>query len=912
MRRFLSKLARSLRGAPAARAAHRVERRASLQVESLEDRRLMSISPTFAFARQPTTAVQWLLDPIQAKYQALGGTGSILGASTSGEMTTPDGSGLYETYQNGAIFSSATAGTHYIDGPVTSEYLALAGKRDYYGNPVQNLLGLPTADQTDQVYTLYRNFSFFTAGYRVANFQGGSIYWMQSTGAHVVYGGIGADYAATASQTDAYGNSVQGILGYPTGDETDVPGVSGARMQTFQGGAIYWSAAGTGAHAVFGAIGGDYAATASQTDYYGNSVQGILGVATGDETDVPGVTGARMQTFQNGTIYWTPDHGAHALYGGIGADYAATASQPDAYGNSVQGILGVPISDETDVSYAPGARMVTFQGGTIYWTADHGAHALFGGIGGEYTTTASEFDANGHVVQQVLGVPTGDETDVPGGRMEAFQGGTIYWSYAGTGAHAVIGAIGDKYNEKSGPYGFLGLPTTDEIVNNDGVGRHMEFTGGTIYWTADLGAHSVDGLILGMWSSFGREQSLLGYPVSDEYGNADGFAVSDFQNGSIVFRNDVGTHLSFSRGQLLGAINASEQDGVLDAGEFAFLQEVANDPNVYMTDANHNLLQKMIDGNVADAFFQGTAVGNLYPGAPSWMVEDLKQKWFEGADLPYASNQKFGQPGYQIYGYAPAAGPLFGPSGPSMNDVRQGLLGDCYFVGSLEAVALKHPDIIQSMITDNGDGTFTVRFYKSPNDQPGTADYVTVNRQLPVDQYGNLVFNGIGNAANSPTLPVWADLIEKAYAQVNEENWTAHDGTNSYNGIPGTTTGGINGGHGFDALNQITNWNSSWYVQGNWPWSGGNFADDVGNAYRLGLTVVLGTPGSVSDGRIAPNHQYVLLSVSPDNQTFVVANPWGHDNVQDAAGNYTGGLASAITVLTRDQFIANFNEFDDA
>jgi hypothetical protein len=33
-----------------------------------------------------------------------------------------------------------------------------------------------------------------------------------------------------------------------------------------------------------------------------------------------------------------------------------------------------------------------------------------------------------------------------------------------------------------------------------------------------------------------------------------------------------------------------------------------------------------------------------------------------------------------------------------------------------------------------------------------------------------------------------------------------------------------------------------------------------------------------------------------------VANPWGTDN--------QGG--SAITYLTRDQFIANFNEFDDA
>ena len=57
-------------------------------------------------------------------------------------------------------------------------------------------------------------------------FQGGAIYWSPTTGAHVVYGAIGAEYAALAHETDAYGRDVKLVLGLPTSDEMNVPGVS--------------------------------------------------------------------------------------------------------------------------------------------------------------------------------------------------------------------------------------------------------------------------------------------------------------------------------------------------------------------------------------------------------------------------------------------------------------------------------------------------------------------------------------------------------------------------------------------------------------------------------------------------------------------------------------------------------------
>ena len=399
------------------------------------------------------------------------------------------------------------------------------------------------------------------------------------------------------------------------------------------------------------------------------------------------------------------------------------------------------------------------------------------------------------------------------------------------------------------------------------MGRFNHFQFGSIYWTPDTGANSVDGAIRDEWASLGWERSLLGYPLTDEYVNADGFAVNNFQNGSIVYRGDVGIHLSFSRG-LLGGINSaitiSQAEGGMDQNAYQFLQTAADDPNVYMTEANHNLLHKMIDGNPANAFVKGAAVGNLYPGAPAWKVYDLEQKWFEGADLPYASYYTNTD---APYAYLPADGVLFGDEGPLGTDVVQGGVGDCYFMASLEAVAIKHPDIIQNMIADNGDGTYTVRFFQSGNNQPGVADYVTVDRSTPVDGATSRIRGSAARQSDPaavPYSPLWADLVEKAYAQVNQEGWIAQDGTDSYNGLAGAVNnggpndGGINGGHGDDALNQITNWYATSHSQGSLPWSGGDFADSVGDAYRNNLTVVVSTnQDSVSDSRLVNSHVYV-------------------------------------------------------
>ena len=107
-------------------------------------------------------------------------------------------------------------------------------------------------------------------------------------------------------------------------------------------------------------------------------------------------------------------------------------------------------------------------------------------------------------------------------------------------------------------------------------------------------------------------------------------------------------------------------------------------------------------------------------------------------------------------------------------------MGDCYLISSLGAIADSSPAAIQNMFVDNGDGTWTVRFYAN-----GTADYVTVNSQLPVTSQGNLIFDGYGLNSQSASNVLWIELAEKAYAQWNQTGKEGRNGQNSYAAIEG-------------------------------------------------------------------------------------------------------------------------------
>jgi uncharacterized protein with LGFP repeats len=301
------------------------------------------------------------------------------------------------SFQGGAIYWSPSTGAHVVYGAVAAKYNSVGGAAAY---------GLPTSDEA---------YVAGVPGVRVSNFQGGrDIYWSSATGAHLVYGAIDAAFVAAGTRLDAFSHTVRQVLGAPTSDERDVPGVPGARMNSFQGGVIYWSPT-TGAHAVYGAMLAKYIGAGGPTAY---------GLPTSDEGDT-GLPGLRHQSFQGGrAIYWSQSTGAHLVYGDILNEYVATTGEHDAFGRALFPLLGAPTSDEVNVPGVAGARMNTFQGGVIYWSQSTGAHVVYGAILAKYNSIGGP--------RSFLGLPTSDEMDnTGGGRVSYFQHGKIVWTSDG-------------------------------------------------------------------------------------------------------------------------------------------------------------------------------------------------------------------------------------------------------------------------------------------------------------------------------------------------------------------------------------------------------------------------------------------------------------------------------------------------
>jgi uncharacterized protein with LGFP repeats len=280
----------------------------------------------------------------------------------------------------------------------------------------------------------------------------------------------------------------------------------------------------------------------------------FLGQPLTDELGTPDGIG-RFNHFQGGSIYWTPETGAHEIHGLIRDKWGSMGFE--------RSLLGYPTSDELGTPDGIG-RFNTFQGGSIYWTPGTDAHEIHGAIRDKWGSMGFE--------RSLLGYPTSDELGTPDGigRFNTFQGGSIYWT-PGTDAHEIHGAIRDKWGSMGFERSLLGYPTSDELGTPDGIGRFNTFQGGSIYWTPKTGAHEVHGAILDKWASLGFERSLLGYPTSDE-ADAPGGRISHFEGGSITWTQSGGAVLSVPN----PAITLS---AVADQGRFIEVTGIRFTPN---------------------------------------------------------------------------------------------------------------------------------------------------------------------------------------------------------------------------------------------------------------------------------------------------------------------------------------------
>ncbi len=305
------------------------------------------------------------------------------------------------------------------------------------------------------------------------------------------------------------------------------------------------------------------------------------------------------------------------------------------------------------------------------------------------------------------------------------------------------------------------------------------------------------------------------------------------------------------RNDMIALLRNAEDGNVIDATEFADLKAIVANTALFGTlDYVDQLAADIVNGSIANAHYQGGTLGNLAANSSSTQLENLINKWFLGLDRPTAGGT-----------YRLASGQLF-VNGVAYTDVNQGQLGDCYFMASLAETALKNPNVITSMFTVNGDGTFTARFYYN-----GKAQYVTVDSYLPTDSSGHLIYSGMGNMYNNASNELWVDLAEKAYAQANELGFIrpglSGNGQNAY--------GAIESGYIYAALGQITGLATTPFTMTSTTNSFQTFV----NAFNAGKEIGFASMTSPQSSSVVGSHAYAVVGYNAANQTVTLFNPWG-------------------------------------
>lgn len=230
-----------------------------------------------------------------------------------------------------------------------------------------------------------------------------------------------------------------------------------------------------------------------------------------------------------------------------------------------------------------------------------------------------------------------------------------------------------------------------------------------------------------------------------------------------------------------------------------------------------------------------------------------------GSTLPIASDPTVLKKHEGAVTYSTIPGAQLFKDGVSYDDVMQGAIGDCYFVGALSSVAYSDPKAIENCIKDNGDGTFTVRFFKKGASGKMEAQYVRVDSDVPSAYAGGT--SKYAKCRDSKEL--WVSLIEKAYA-----SWKG-----GFEAIG-------NGGYPTEVMTAITGSSSSYYaLKTNKPEA---MFDLIKTAVEMNTAVTALTYGEdkkdmyTGTGVYAWHNYSVLGAIEENGQKYVqLRNPWG-------------------------------------
>jgi hypothetical protein len=156
-----------------------------------------------------------VIGQIWVDYESMGESG-VIGLPVAAAVAI--GGGMRQIFQSAQMyFRSGASKAFEVHGAILGKYLSSGGPATW---------GFPVSNEQDVM-------SGSAAIGRVSEFERSSIFWSASSGAFEVHGDIRDRYRSVGGPG--------GDLGFPTSDESDVPGAAApARYNTFQHGSIVW------------------------------------------------------------------------------------------------------------------------------------------------------------------------------------------------------------------------------------------------------------------------------------------------------------------------------------------------------------------------------------------------------------------------------------------------------------------------------------------------------------------------------------------------------------------------------------------------------------------------------------------------------------------------------------------------
>lgn len=344
-----------------------------------------------------------------------------------------------------------------------------------------------------------------------------------------------------------------------------------------------------------------------------------------------------------------------------------------------------------------------------------------------------------------------------------------------------------------------------------------------------------------------------------------------------------------SRNDLLSIFRDIQDGGIIDSielGDIKTLVQNATGALFSMQDHIRYLANKVVSETVANmqaAIFDYGVMG----------------KWFLGTIAPREDfYDEYDKKAY-TFKYERFNGSLFGSSNQAkISGIDQQMFGNCVLFASLGSTFSRQSNewgagssTINSMFINNGDDTYTVRFFNINNNLQ--AEWVTVDNRLPT------VNGQIFGASNRDGL--YVPIIEKAYAQWRE--WSITTKELRYGKSGWNITG--NGDFITEGLQRIVGRSAQSYTTPINNANGYTF-EIIQQALSQGKAVSSGSAAK-SSAYLVDGHAYSVTNAylsSTGERRVVVYNPWGID-----VNDYYMSLGKVVQG-NNDGFVdLSFNEF---